>query len=57
MMLERFFEDNPKLFPDYNARHIWAADLVLNCKFVWAVTEVIPTCDTGISISLIHAPA
>lgn len=41
-MLEQFFEceDNREMFRDYSARQIWAKDMLYNCKFVWAETDV-----------------
>ncbi|KAF8259051.1 hypothetical protein EI94DRAFT_1814058 [Lactarius quietus] len=41
IMLEQFFncEDNEEMFEDYEVRHIWAEDMLVKCKFVWAVYE------------------
>ncbi|KAF8263217.1 hypothetical protein EI94DRAFT_1807603 [Lactarius quietus] len=41
IMLEQFFncEDNEEMFEDYKVCRIWAEDMLVKCKFVWAVYE------------------
>ncbi|KAI9431278.1 hypothetical protein H4582DRAFT_1822671 [Lactarius indigo] len=41
IMVEQFFEceEYRNLFEDYNARQAWAEDMLVDCKFVWAVVD------------------
>ena len=41
IMIEHFFEyeANREVFADYDVRQAWAEDMLLGCKFVWAVAE------------------
>ncbi|KAF8256394.1 hypothetical protein EI94DRAFT_1711617 [Lactarius quietus] len=52
IMLEQFFdcEVNEEMFEDYKVCHIWAEDMLVKCKFVWAVYE------DGKQSGLMHAP-
>ena len=40
-MLEQFFEyeANHEVFADYDIHQAWVEDMLLGCKFVWAVAE------------------
>jgi hypothetical protein len=40
-MLEQFFEyeENRKVFEDYDFRQAWASDMLLDFKFIWVVAE------------------
>lgn len=46
-MLEQFFEckDNREIFQDYSACQIWAKDMLHNCQFVQAGSDVCPHAD------------
>ncbi|KAI9436203.1 hypothetical protein H4582DRAFT_2078814 [Lactarius indigo] len=41
IMVEQFFEceEYRDLFEDYDARQAWAEDMLVDCKFVWAVVD------------------
>ena len=55
-MLEQFFEckDNRGIFQDYSARQIWAKDMLHDCKFVRAESDVRPHTNFRVCCSVSH---